>query len=302
MDCDVSSITLVQRLVYALFSLLIASSIVGCSKSADTHQLEVLRVGVLPDQHPDQLATRYQGLLEYLSKQLDMPYELVIPDSYDALVEEFVQQRIDLAYFGGVTYLQAHKKAHALPLVMRDIDRKFTSYFLVRARESARSILDFREMRFCFGDENSTSGHLMPRYFLNQQNIVPENFFSEVRYSGSHDKTAQWVRDGIVDIGVANAVVIRDMYRSGRLDIDEVGVLWETPYYSDYVWATQPYISEKLTNRLRDAFLALSDINPEHAGKLTVLGATSYLPAGHSDFKALEKIMQRRSLALSPEY
>ena len=226
MDSYVLSITLVQRLVYGLFSLLIASFIFGCSKSADTHHLEVLRVGVLPDQHPDQLATRYQGLLEYLSKQLDMPYELVIPDSYDALVEEFVQQRIDLAYFGGVTYLQAHKKAHAVPLVMRVIDRKFTSYFLVRARESAKSLPDFRAMRFCFGDVNSTSGHLMPRYFLNQQNIVPENFFSEVRYSGSHDKTAQWVRDGVVDIGVANAVVIRDMYRSGRLPIDEVGVLW----------------------------------------------------------------------------
>ena len=76
----------------------------------------------------------------------------------------------------------------------------------------------------------------------------------------------------------------------------------ETPYYSDYVWATQPYISEKLTNRLRDAFLALSEINPEHARILAVLGATSYLPAGHSDFKALEEIMQRRSLALSSEY
>lgn len=301
MDRDVLSISSIQRLWCVLCNMLIVFLLVGCSKPADTRHLEILRVGVLPDQYPDKLVRRYQGLLEYLSSQLDMPYELIIPESYDALVEEFVQQRIDLAYFGGVTYLQARKRAGAVPLVMRDVDTKFTSYFLVRAQDSANSISDLRGKRFCFGDKNSTSGHLMPRHFLTQKNITPENFFSEVRYSGSHDKTAQWVRDGIVDIGVANAVVIRDMYRSGQLDNDEVRVLWETPYYSDYVWARQSYISKSQIDRLRDAFLALSDMNPEHAEILATVGATSYLPAGHGDFLALERILKANHQVMSPK-
>ena len=291
-----------KSLRFGLSSLLLAYLLVGCSRSSDTHELDVLRVGVLPDQHADQIATRYQDLLEYLENKLGIPYKLVIPESYAMLVEEFVQKRIDLANFGAVTYLQARQRAQAVPLVMRDIDTKFTSYFLVRTKESAQDISDFSGKRFCFGDKNSTSGHLMPRHFLIQQDIVPESFFSEVRYSGSHDKTAQWVRDGVVDIGVANALVIRSMFRSGRLDNEQVKVLWETPYYSDYVWAIQPDISKVQVDRLRNAFLALSEVNPGHSEILTAMGAGSYLPAGHSDFALLERILQENNSAVSPEY
>ena len=294
--------TPIKRLRFGFCSLLLVSLLAGCSRPADTDKLEVLRVGVLPDQHADHVALRYKGLLEYLSSELGMPYELVIPESYAMLVEEFVQKRIDLANFGAVTYLQARKKAQAAPLVMRDVDTKFTSYFLVRAQESGQSISDFRGQRFSFGDKNSTSGHLMPRHFLNQQDIVPENFFKEVRYSGSHDKTAQWVRDGIVDIGAANSLVIRNMFRSGRLDNDQVKVLWETPYYSDYVWAIRPGISKGQVDQLRNAFLALSDINPEHSEILAAMGATSYLPAGHSDFMVLERILEENNQVVNPPY
>ena len=119
----------------------------------------------------------------------------------------------------------------------------------------------------------------MPRYFLEKQNIVPESFFSEVRYSGSHDKTAQWVRDGIVDIGAANAVVIRQMFGSDRLDNEQVKVLWETPYYSDYVWA-QPDINKLQVDRLRNAFLELSEVNPGHGEILMRWGRVrTYLQA-----------------------
>ena len=292
----------IKRLRFGFYSLLFVSLLAGCSRPAGTDKLEVLRVGVLPDQHADHLALRYKDLLEYLSNELGMPYELVIPESYAMLVEEFVQKRIDLANFGAVTYLQARKKAQAAPLVMRDVDTKFTSYFLVRAQESGQSISDFRGRRFCFGDKNSTSGHLMPRHFLNQQDIVPESFFSEVRYSGSHDRTAQWVRDGIVDIGAANSLVIRNMFRTGRLDNDQVKVLWETPYYSDYVWAIQPGISKVQVDQLRNAFLALSDVNPEHSEILAAMGAASYLPAGHSDFMVLERILEENNQAVNASF
>ena len=80
----------------------------------------------------------------------------------------------------------------------------------------------------------------MPRHFLAQQSIVPEKFFSTVRYSDNHDTTAVWVRDGVVDLGVVNSLALTQMYRSGLLGRETVHVIWETPTYPDYVWVAQP--------------------------------------------------------------
>jgi phosphonate transport system substrate-binding protein len=297
MRFNVRAVPTLLRMRYGVFNLLLAWLLVGCSQPDDNYQLKVLRVGVLPDQDSQRLTKRYTKLLDYLANELGVEPELVIPDSYADLVQRFAQKQIDLAYFGGVTYVQAHDEASAVPLVMRDIDRKFTSYFLVNARESAQTITELRARRFSFGDLHSTSGHLMPRYFLQQQNIMPETFFSEVRYSGSHDKTALWVQDGTVDIGVANANVMREMFEQGLLSNDKVRILWETPYYADYVWAVQPYVSKMHANRLRDAFLALSYSNPLHAEILSMVGAKSYLPASHRDFFALETILKMTQMA-----
>ena len=110
------------------------------------------------------------------------------------------------------------------------------------------------------------------------------------------------MRDGIVDIGAANSLVIRNMFRTGRLDNDQVKVLWETPYYSDYVWAIQPGISKVQADQLRNAFLALSDVNSEHSEILAAMGARSYLPAGHSDFMVLERILEENNQAVNTSY
>ena len=298
MHFSVSVTSILLRSPYRLLVLLFLLQLAACSHPDNQYQLDVLRVGVLPDQQADLLADRYSGLLEHLARELDVDYELIIPKTYDGLVGKFLQKKIDLAYFGGVTYIRAHEEAAAVPLVMRDVDQKFTSYFLVRAQDPARTIKDLRARRFCFGDSFSTSGHLMPRYFLNLENIIPEEYFSMVCYSGSHDKTARWIQDGVMDVGVANSVVVRDMFRTGRLSRDKVRVLWETPYFANYVWAVQPHLDARTTSRLRDAFLALSNNNAQHAKILSTLGAKTYLPASHGDFAALEKIMGRRDLTL----
>ena len=69
----------------------------------------------------------------------------------------------------------------------------------------------------------------MPRHFMcSDKQIIPEVFFSEVHYSGAHDKTAYLVRDGTIDLGVANSEIIKKMIRDGRLKENDVRVLWET--------------------------------------------------------------------------
>lgn len=257
----------------------------------------VIRVGVLPDMDREELLRRYKPLLDHLSAETGFAFELATPESYDELVKLFRDGAVDLAYFGGLTFVRAHVFHGAQPLVMRDVDTRFTSYFLARPGNLASGLGDFKGRIFSFGSRLSTSGHLMPRQFLKtNKEIEPEAFFGEVRYSGAHDKTAYWVRDGEVDLGVANSEIIKAMHRDGRLKKGDLRVLWETPPYPDYVWAVRRGVNETIMSRLRDAFLSLEVGNRDHAGILLLMGAGSFLPAGVNDFMSLKLIAESLGL------
>lgn len=259
-------------------------------------EISVLRIGVLPDQSPEALQERYTPLFEHLTRELDIPYEFVASKTYGELIEQFVTGHVDLAYFGGLSFLKAHRAGQAEPLVMRDVDLKFVSCFLVRTDSPATDLSDFQGKVFSYGSELSTSGHLMPRHFLMQRGIRSEDFFAEVRYSGAHDKTAYDVRDGRADLGVANTHVIRSMFADGRLSRDDVRILWETPPYPDYVWAIQPNIGSAQKRRIRDAFLKLSPADDDHLHILRQMSAGAFLPSGMEDFAALRVIAEQVQL------
>jgi phosphonate transport system substrate-binding protein len=133
----------------------------------------------------------------------------------------------------------------------------------------------------------------MPRYFLSENNVIPEIYFREVRYSGKHDTTLQWVRDGTVDLGVANSKVIDRMLAEEGSSQKEIRVLWETPYYSNYVWAVHPSTSRSTQIKIRDAFLKLSAENPRHKKILDLWNAKFFHPATIEDFLIIRKIVKQ---------
>lgn len=274
-----------------LVVVLSAQGPAACSRAnRDSGERDRLSVAVLPDRDPAELRERYTPLLDYLSERTGVSFRLVAADSYAHLLDLFRSGQIDIARFGGLTFLNAHESGGAAPLVSRDTDLRFTSYFLVRADNDARRLEDCAGMSIAFGSRLSTSGHLMPRAFMADRNIMPEEFFRDVRYSGAHNKTAMLVRDGIVDVGVANARVIERMYKNGELAVQQVRVLWETPPYADYVWAARPELDPALRDRLRNAFLMLSSDESQQARILNRLEANAFLPTSVSDFDRLRSI------------
>ena len=277
-----------RMLVLACIIVVLAS----CSDRANERDIKELKIGILPDENKEKLLERYTPLFDYLQGETGLSYTFVIPDSYQDLLDKFSTKQVDLAYFGGFTFLKAYHKYGAVPLVMRDADLRFTSYFLARQNDSLNTIQDFRGKTFTFGSRLSTSGHLMPRYFLGTKNINPEKFFSLVEYSGQHDTTAYWVRDGKVDLGAANSKVIDKMYEDGRLDPEAVRIVWITPPFADYVWALQADINETIRTKIINAFLSLSPDNPLHAEILHKVDSGGFLPASIKDFNELDSVRQ----------
>lgn len=280
------------KITSGIMLLVVSLGMVSCDSDQGLQQrkIDAIRIGVLPDQSSERAVSKYQGIFDRLQTETGLAVEVVFPRSYGELTDLFSRQQVDIAYFGGVTFLRAHRESGAVPLVMRDVDMNFTSYFLVRSNEEAKQVSDFRGRRLSFGSKLSTSGHLMPRHFMLQDGIVAEEFFGEVLYSGAHDMTAIWVRDGQADIGAVNSDVVDKMYLEGSLTGEQVKILETTSPYPDYVWAVQPYVHEELRIAIRNLFTGLSSSNEQDRELLTAAGATEFIPASMEDFDGLHEI------------
>lgn len=273
-------------------------SLLGCSgERADplTAAGQIV-VAVLPDQSKDALLTRHTPLLDYLENTTSLDMELLVPRDYEDLVDQFDAGHVDLAWFGGLTFTQAEEKSRAVPLAFRDIDSRFTSCYLTRSADTRLTVREFEGQRFSFGPQLSTSGHLMPRYFLEGEGLLPEQFFASIRHSAGHDQTAGWVNDGTVDLGVANCVIVQSLFENGSLSNDDVRIIETTPPYSDYVWAVKPSMDQRTRTILLDAFMALDATDPHHRTILRSQGANAYLPAAPRDFDLIRRAAKRSGL------
>ena len=293
---------IMTRVFWPMTLILFAFSVIGCEQTVrQPPKLNFLRVGVLPGENKEELTKRVSPLLEHMEQVLGIQCELVLQDSYSELQAAFERGDVDLAWLGGYTFVNVNRSRNAYPLVSRDRDLRFTSYYLVRVDDGGKELEAFRGKRLAFGSPLSTSGHLMPRYFMSEKGVVPEEFFGGITYTGAHDLTAIAVQEGRADIGVASGPVVDAMYSSGQLDRGKVRVLEETPPYLDYVWTCQESIPAETRNQIRDVFLGLSKSNPEHAKVLAGMRAEHFLPVHSEDFDLLREIIDQVQPAEIPQ-
>ena len=210
-----------------------ASILLGltCLTSAQAAQ-GVLKVSAIPDEAPTELQRKFAPLGKYLEKETGMKVEFVPVTDYATVVESLATGKIDLAWLGGFTYVQSKIRTNGatIPIVQRQEDATFTSKFIT-ADPTVKSLRDLKGHTFVFGAPSSTSGHIMPRYFLLQAGIDPDKDFKNVAYSGAHDATAAFVQAGRADAGVLNASVWDKLVEQHKVDPGKVRVFAVTPPY-----------------------------------------------------------------------
>ena len=257
---------------------------------------DVLKVTAIPDEAPTELLRKFKPLGAYLEQQLGMKVEFMPVADYPAVVEAIAADRIDLAWLGGFTFVQTRlKTGNAIPLVQREQDAVFTSKF-ISSDPAVKSLADLKGKTFAFGSVSSTSGSLMPRYFMQQDKIVPETYFSRVAFSGAHDATAAWVEAGKVDAGVLNASVWDKLVAAGKVDTKKVHVFATTPTYYDYNWTVRGSLDPVLTGKIKAAFLALDPANPEHKAILDLQAASRFIETKPENYQGIEEAARAAGL------
>ncbi|MCB1888785.1 MAG: putative selenate ABC transporter substrate-binding protein [Rhodocyclaceae bacterium] len=274
-----------------------AAVLAGLCLSSPALAADVLRVSAIPDESPTELQRKFKPLGAYLASKLGMEVRFVPVTDYAAVVEALASDKVDLAWLGGFTFVQAHIRTGgtAVPLVQREEDAHFTSRFIT-ARGDVKTLADLKGVTFAFGSPSSTSGHLMPRHFLAEAGIDPDRDFSTVAFSGAHDATAAFVQGGKVDAGALNASVWDKLVSQGKVDTSKVRVFYTTPDYYDYNWTVRGGLDKALAQRIADAFVALDPAKPEDKAILDLQRASRFIPTRVENYAGIEAAAQSAGL------
>lgn len=256
----------------------------------------VLRFSAIPDQNTTELKEKYAALAAYLSSTLGIEAEFVPATDYAASVEMFKNGDIQLAWFGGLTGVQARAAVPgAQAIAQGKEDPEYFSYFVANAATGLERSDAFpagiKDLKFTFGSESSTSGRLMPSFFIIENTgSNPEDWFTQpLNFSGSHDKTAKLVESGQFEAGVLSYTTYDKMVADGTLDPAKCRIVWKTPFYADYNFTAHPALETMFgagfIDKLQAALVAIDD-----RAILDAFPREAIIPAKNGDFDGIVKV------------
>lgn len=279
----------------------------GTSGSDPASSAPTLRISSIPDQDQDKLAARDGAMAEYLGSKLGVKAEYVPVTDYSASVTLFRTGDLDLVFYGGLTGVQARLQTPDSTLIaQRDIDDDFRSVFIASIASGVQPFSDvaglsaLKGKRVTFGSESSTSGRLMPEYFLRQARVASRDLAGEIGFSGSHDATINLVTSGTYEVGALNSQVWESRMKEGRVEESKVRLVFTSPPYHDYHWIAGPSLDQRLgggtADRVKAAMLELSTNDPAQKALLEQYGAQSFIPTTPENYGQIEEIARELGL------
>lgn len=282
-----------QLLAAVLLMLFIA--IFACGSDSHDAVAPTLFIGGIPDQDVSVLEDRFDGLADYLSTETGLKVRYLPSTNYAAVVTGFRNDNIQLAWYGGLTGVQARLAVEdARAIAQRPRDQKFHSVFIKRVDLDIAGLRELAGHSFTFGSESSTSGYLMPLHFLSESGVSVDEL-DAISFSGSHDVTWKLVESGAFDAGVLNAAVWEQRVADGEVDLSRVEAFFTTDAYFDYHWVIRGNIDDEFgtgaEERLRQALLALGkDGDPQELVILEAFQGEGFIHTDDDNYAAIEQV------------
>jgi phosphonate transport system substrate-binding protein len=264
-----------------MWMLALVTCLAGCAPvaaPAGSEPVAPLVISAIPDQDPEKLNRLYKPVTDYA-----------------ASVTGFKVGDLDLVWYGGLTGVQARLQLPgAMAIAQRDIDETFTTVFIANKASGITDLAGLKGHTFTFGSESSTSGRLMPQYFLQENGVSLSDLAGEPGFSGSHDKTIELVMAGAYDAGALNAQVWKSRVAEGKVDLNLVDLFYTTPAYYDYHWVLSPGAVERFgadfPDRVLAALMALDPAVESEKAILDLFGAQKFIPTANENYAAIEAI------------
>jgi phosphonate transport system substrate-binding protein len=281
-------------------------TLAACGTNGDNNAA-VLNISAIPDQDQEKLNRLYGAVADRLAAATGHEVRYRTVTDYTAVVRAFEVGDVQVAWMGGLTGVQARSRVPgATAIAQRDIDADFHSVFIATRSSGLRPFDDIAGLRqlaghtFTFGSETSTSGRLMPQYFMDKGGLALSELRGKPGFSGSHDATIEAVASRSFDAGVVNEQVWKAAVAAGKPNVGDVVVLWRTPGYADYHWLARPDLDSVTgagtTQAITDLLLGLDAADPQDANILELFGATKFIATKNSNYDQIEAVAREQGL------
>lgn len=247
---------LLTIITVALFSL----SLPAFVQAAADPDPQTLKVALLPDENASTVIKNNQGLKDYLEAQLGKKVELIVTTDYSSMIEAMRHGRLDLAYFGPLSYVLARQKSEIEPFAALKVKGSTTYQSVVIANISSgvNAISDIKGKNMAYGDKVSTSSHLIPKSVLAEQGLNAGRDYEE-HFVGSHDAVAMAVQNGHAQAGGLSRPIFESLVERKMVSLDKVKVLEYSKPFPQYPWTLRSNLKPELKDKIRSAFLNLKD-------------------------------------------
>jgi len=292
-----------MKLLFKTALVGLAALTLSCGKK-DDDKAAALIITAIPDEKVSDQEAKFAALKDHLSKELDIPVEFSISADYGAAVERFKNGEVHLVWFGGLTGVQARAAVPgARAIAQGDVDPQYKSYFIAHKStgltKSDKFPTAIKDMSFTFGSRKSTSGRLMPTYFIIQETgKKPEDFFTQpvqFRKTGGHDATARAVASGSVQVGALSYKKYDSMIKNGDISAEDAPIIWTTPYYADYNLTVHPDLEKNYGEGFIDKLQkVLVDCTDKEV--LKAFNRDDLIPAKNEDFDGIVEVAKEVGL------
>lgn len=221
---------------------------------------KTLQVALLPDETPSTIIKNNQGLVKYLQDKLGKDVELVVTTDYSSMIEAVSNGRLDLAYFGPLSYVLAKTKSDIEPFAALKKGGKATykSVIITNTNSGVNSLEEAAGKTVAFGDQASTSSHLIPKSMLAAKGLQPKKNYQEA-FVGSHDAVALAVQNNNAQVGGLSQPIFESLIARKVIDSNKVKVLAESKPFPQYPWTMRSDLNPELKAKIRSAFVDMKD-------------------------------------------
>lgn len=273
-----------------------AIAVVPLSGFAQARDPTKLRVALLPDENASNLIQQAQPLKAHLEKTLGKAIELVVTTDYSSMIEAMRFGRIEVAYFGPLSYVLAKSRAPDIEAFAVGVERgkpTYHSILIARADGPVKDIPDIRGKAFGYGDQASTSSHLIPRAFLQKRGLKGNQDYKVV-HLGTHDAIARAVQNGQVPAGALSEQIYRTLIERKTIDSAKLRQIGLSDPIPNYPMTMQGNLAPELKAKIRSSFLDLKD--PEVLKSFRVQG---FAPTDDKDYDILRDTAKILDIDLS---
>jgi phosphonate transport system substrate-binding protein len=221
---------------------------------------ESLKVALLPDEDASTVIQNNQRFKEYLEKKLSKKIELVVTTDYSSMIEAMRHERIDLAYFGPLSYVLAKSRSDidAFAAKSKNGSTTYQAVVIANAESGINGLGDIKGHNMAYGDQASTSSHMIPKSMLVEAGLTAGKDYKD-HFLGAHDAVAVAVQNGRAQAGGLSRPIFESLIERGVIDNTKVKVLAYSEPFPQYPWAMRNSLDNNLKQNIKAAFHTLDD-------------------------------------------